>query len=337
VSPIAPFAIGGVLNISGTSLTVATSVFDYNDGGIVKQAQSFTSGTVTAPDSFGRLTFTLTPNSAANLGAFVLTGYIVGANQIQLVESQQDQLAADLGGVALGQGSNAGQFNQASIANKTYVYAASGQDLHGVTTIAGTFAFNSSGAVSGNLSLNDISFFGQNTFSGASYTVDPTGRVTLSGVSPQPLSTTFTFQLYLDGNGNALELGVDSVQATAGPAYLQTASSADFEGSYAISGQGFLNSQGEPAWGAVGPVTVSSDNISGSTDYNAQGVTPTTNVALTGSENSSKGLLSITGLDALSVTSATSYAYYPIDNTRVAAIEVDGTQIGLLIFEGVSH
>ncbi len=330
-----PLAVGGVLNVSGGSLVAADSVFDYNNGGNVGQAQLFSSGTISAPDSFGRVTFDVTPSSATGVPEFILTGYIVGTNQIQLVESQTDPLSADLGGMALGQGTNTYQFTQASLANTTYAYSASGEDIHGLTSLAGNFVFGPSGSISGALALNDLSFFVQDTITGGSFVVDQTGRVTMNGVQAQVLGTSFTFQLYLDGNGNALELGADSLQATAGVAYLKTATSADFEGNYALGGQGYLNATGEPGWGAAGPVTISSDALKGFTDYTPQGGPVTSNQALTGTENSSAGTLSITGLDATSFTTARGYAYYPIDSTRVLAIEVDGAQIGLLRLEQV--
>jgi hypothetical protein len=337
-----PLAIGGVLNVSGTTISITGSVFDYNLAGGVGQALLFTTGsTVSAPDSFGRVSFTLVPTSTSGVPSFILTGYIVGTNQIQLVESQNDTLGADLGGTALGQGSNTGSFSQASIASKTYVFAVSGEDVNNLATFAGNFAFNSSGGLAGNLTINDFTYFSGNTpstLSGGTYTVDPTGRVTISNVNAQPAGATFTFQLYLDGNGNALELGADSLQVTEGPAYLQSNTSADFEGSYALVGQGYLNSSpNNPAWGAVGPVTVSSDNINGSTDYTELGATPNQAVALTGTETNSTGVLSITGLDALAFTSARSYNYIPIDNKRVFAIENDGASQALLTLETVSH
>lgn len=331
-----PLVFGGVLNISGTSLVAADSVFDYNNGGNVGQGLLFSSGTVSAPDAFGRVTFTLTPSSSTNVPAFILTGYIVGTNQIQLVESQTDALTADLGGTALGQGTNTFQFTQASIANSTYVYSAAGEDIHGLTSLAGNFVFGPSGSISGTLSLNDLTAVVANdTITGGSFVVDQTGRVTMNGVGTQQLQATFTFQLYLDGNGNALEMGADNLQDTAGVAYLKTATSADFEGNYALGGQGFLKNTGESGWGAAGPVAVSSDALKGFTDYTAQGATPSPNVALTGTENSSTGALSITGLNAVSFTTASGFAYYPIDSTRVLAIEVDGAQVGLLRLEQV--
>ena len=336
--------IGGILNFSGGALTVVSSVYDFNDGGTVQQAQTFASGSVTAPDSFGRVTITLTPASTTYLAQFILSGYIVGTNQIQILENQADALGADTGGVALGQGTNTGNFSQTSVANSTYVHASSGDDLNGLLTIAGGFSFGSSGAVAGQLAVNDGTNFVGTTITGGIYTVDPTGRVTLQGVTLSSaltgLAGPFGFQLYLDGNGNALELGVDGFQATAGLSYLQTATSSDFEGTYALAGQGFLppstTNAPAPLWGAVGPVTVKSDALSGSTDYNAQGYTATSGVSLTGTETSSTGLLSLTGLNGTSFTTANSYGYFPIDSTRVLAIEVDGETLGLLILEGVS-
>jgi hypothetical protein len=337
--------IGGILNFSGGALVIGSSVYDFNDGGTFAQAQAFASGSVTSPDSFGRVTITLTPASTVSLAQIILSGYIVGTNQIQILENQPDALGADLGGVALGQGTNTGNFNQASVANTTYVYASFGADANDQLTIAGGFSFGSSGGVTGPLAVNDRTNFVGTTINGGVYTVDPTGRVTLTGVTLsstlQNVAGPFNFQIYLDGNGNALELGVDNFEATAGPSYLQTATSSDFEGNYALAGQGFLPASSSttppPLWGAAGPVTVASDALTGSTDYNAQGYTAASAVSLTGTETSSTGLLSLTGLNAINFTTANSYSYFPIDSTRVLAIEIDGQMLGLLQLEGVSH
>jgi hypothetical protein len=327
-------ALGGILNISGSSLNINGSVFDVNVSGTVEQALTFSSGSVSAPDSFGRVTFSLTPSANTGIPEILLTGYIVGANQIMLVESQGSSttLNDDLGGMALGQGSNTGNFNQASVANKTYVFQGSGQDVNLFVNMGGTFVFGT--GVSGTLALNDGTVFNVTNFSGATYAVDTTGRVSINGVS-SPISTTtpLSFQLYLDGNGNALELGVDTVEVTEGPAFLQSATG-DFEGSYAIVGNGYLNATGVPFFGAVGPVTVASDTFSGSTDYNYLGATPISAQALTGTETSSSATLNLIGIDATSFTSSRTYSYFRIDSKRVFAVETDGNQIGLITLEG---
>ena len=330
------FGVGGVLNINGTSLSTSNSVFDYNDGGNTGQAQLFSAGTISAPDQYGRLTIGLTPTGASGVPAFTFTAYTVSASRMELVESQTDALGADLGGVALGQGSNTNNFSASSVLNNSYVYGASGADIHGSSAIAGIFSFNGSGALGGQMALNDITYFTTTTITGL-YTVDATGRATLTNVVPASLSgANFTFQLYLDGNGNALVLGVDGLQINEGPAYKQTATSIDFEGNYALSTGGFINVTGFPAFGAVGPVVVNNDAFTGTTDYTAQTANPFPAVSLTGTENSGTGALSLTGLNAASFTTAYAYSYFRIDNTRVFALEVDGQSVNVLALEGVS-
>jgi hypothetical protein len=335
--------MGGVLNISGTTISNTGSVFDSNDGGILGQGLLFSSGSVTAPDSFGRLTFSLTPNTTS-VAAFVLTGYIVGPNRIQLVESQADALNADLGGTALAQNTPSGGFTTAGVSGVTYVFSGTGADIYGNAQVAGTFTLNAGGTVSGTIALNDLAYYGTISITTGSYTVDPTGRVTLSNILPSLTGTStiqavpFGFQLYLDGNGNAMELGVDTNDLSAGVAYLQTAPTAQLSGSYAVSGQGFGNvNNTSDAWSAVGPVTVASNAVTGSTDYNVFGGAQTSSVSLTGTINSSATPpLALTGLNAASAQTANGYFYFPIDGTRFVAIEGDGQQLGLLVLEGTS-
>jgi hypothetical protein len=333
-------AVGGILNISGTSLSVTNSVLDYNDFGNVAQSQTFSSGQITAPDSFGRIMLSLTPSSG--LPQFALAGYVVGPGEIQLVENQNDALGGDLGGVALGQGAKTGQFNQATVSGFSYAYGANGIDSASFAQLGGAFALNADSTVSGVLVFNDLGGSSNGPITGGNYTIDPTGRVTLNNVTAAFTNDPLTFQLYLDGNGNALELGVDGIQVTAGRAYVQSAPSADFEGNFAISGFGFGNINAVPAWGAVGPVTIAGDSFAGFTDYSVESSDNTSSIAtagvpLTGTEDSSKGVLNLTGLNAGSPQVSNGYGYYPIDDRRVLAIEVDGQQLGLILLEEVQQ
>ena len=159
-NPMLNLAVGGILNISGASISPAGSVLDYNDGGTVRQALTIASGTVSAPDALGRVVITVNPSSG--LPSVAVAGYTVGTNQIQLVETN-DTLSGDLGGMALGQGSNTGAFNRASVSGASYAYAAEGQDNttgggSRIVQIAGGFGLNANGTVGGNLSLNDLYF-----------------------------------------------------------------------------------------------------------------------------------------------------------------------------------
>jgi hypothetical protein len=331
-------AIGGVLNVSGGTVSTANSVYDFNFGGTLSLKQAFTSGSVGTPDGFGRVTFTLSPTSTPFLANFLLTGYVNG-NQIQLIESQQDTLGYNLAGVAFSQGSNTGKFNAGSVSGKTYTYTTAGVDSSGLLTIGGGFSLNSNGSVSGPFALNDASQYGQVNLSGGSYAVDATGRATLSNVTipSSPFSAPFGFQMYLDGNGNALVMGADTIQVSSGQAYLQTSTAADFEGSYALAGLGFLSDTAQSPWSAAGPVTVSSDNLTGFTDYNDSG-NPTPNVSLTGTETSSQGSLSIAGLNALSFSEMDNYAYFTIDGKRFIGISLDPNGLlAQIVFEGTSQ
>ena len=342
--------IGGVLNFSGTSLNTANSVFDLNDGGgQTLLAQGFSSGSISAPDSFGRIAISLTPSSSP-VGSIGLTGYVLDGHTIQLLESQSDTLNADLGGTALAQGSNAGQFNANSILNFNYIHASQGQDTNGPLFLGGAFSFAPGGSVSGLLAFNDIfNTTGKgNSFSGAAYTVNPTGRVVITNVVPSNLSNiTLSFILYLDGNGNGVILGADNIQQTTGLAYQQNGL-ADYEGSYAIASQGFLAGPNyEQPYGAVGPVTITSDTFNGFTDYTSQdpklqqnGPTPFdnySNVPLNGLENNSTGLITLSGLTSLDFGYSAGFGYYPIDANRVLAIDLDQNSTGFLILENTSQ
>jgi hypothetical protein len=342
--------IGGILNFSGTSLNTANSVFDLNDGdGQTLLAQGLSSGSISAPDSFGRIVISLTPGSSS-VGSIGLTGYVLDGHTIQLLESQTDTLNGDLGGTALAQGSNAGQFNANSVLNFNYVHASQGQDTNGPLYLGGFFNFAPGGNVSGHLAFNDIfNTTGKgNTFSGASYNVDPTGRIVITNVVPSNLSNiTLSFILYLDGNGNGVIMGADNVQQTTGLAYQQNGL-ADYEGSYAIASQGFLAGPNyEQPYGAVGPVTITSDTFNGFTDYTSQdpnlqqnGPTPFDNypnVPLNGTENNSTGLITLSGLTSLDFSYSAGFGYYPIDANRVLAIDLDQNSTGFLILESTSQ
>jgi hypothetical protein len=338
-----PLFVGGILMVSGTSVNVATSVFDYYDGGALHQDVSFASGSLSAPDSFGRLTINLNPSQGSGGVPFTVIGYVVGVNQMQLVESPTDTLGGTLGGTVLGQGANSGTFSAAGVGGQTYVFTANGEDLiNGAATFAGAFTLNSAGTVSGSLAYNDITFNQNMTITAGNWTVDSLGRVALANVTVSGSNIgngPFSFQLYLDGNGNALEVGTDTIEGSAGPGYQQTAGQQIAAGKYVIGAQGFAATQSQPGWAAVGPVTLDNSlNWTGFTDYNVFGGTPAANVALSGTTDSKNASFSITGLNAVNPPPTTpQFAYWPIDASRVLAIELDGGQSGSFLLEAVTQ
>jgi hypothetical protein len=336
------FSIGGILNISGTSVSVNGSIFDYNllgnNGPVL--GVTLASGAVSAPDSFGRVSFNLTSNNDSSgkpaIPQFILTGYIVGPNQIQLIESQQDDLSDDLAGMALGQGSNTGTFNAGSIAGKNYAFGTAGEDSNYLVNFAGVFNFSPTLTLSGPLAINDLGSFGEDPISAGSATVDATGRVTISSVTTptSPFSSSYGFQMYLDGNGNAMLMGADQVEVSAGQAYLRTGTPQTAAGAYSITNGGFLNDTNGTPWSASGATTVTSGSYTGFTDYN-DGGTPTQNQSLTGSTNAN-GVIALTGLNAMAFTTANNFLDYPIDNNRIIMLSIDGNLLDLMVMETVT-
>jgi hypothetical protein len=336
-----PLSIGGILNVSGTSVSANGSVFDYNLGGSPNLGITLASGTVSAPDSFGRVSFNLTSSNnssgAPQIPQFILTGYIVGTNQIQLIESQQDDLSDDLAGMALGQGSKTGAFNQSIIAGQNYAFGTTGIDTNYSVVFAGVFNFSPTLTLSGPLAINDLANFGEDPINGGSATVDATGRVTITGVTTpnSPFSSAYGFQMYLDGNGNAMLMGADQVEVSAGQAYLRTGTPQTAAGIYSMTHGGFLNDTNGTPWSASGATTVTSGSYTGFTDY-ADGGTPTPNVSLTGSTNASTGVISLAGLDAVAFTTANSFLDYSIDNNRIVMLSIDANLLDLMMMETVT-
>ncbi len=76
----------------------------------------------------------------------------------------------------------------------------------------------------------------------------------------------------------------------------------------------------------LAPVTLASASLSwtGFTDYNGGGA-PTVNVPIAGSTTASQSLFNISGLNFVMNSPPTvgEFGYFPIDGSRVLAIEVD--------------
>ena len=330
-----PLGIGGVLRISGGAIDTTNSIFDYNDGGTGAQAQTFTSGTVGAPDSFGRVQISLTPSSSSGAPQFGLIGYIIGTNRIQFVEVANDGINGTMGGSAFGQGANTGTFTTGNVTGSVYVFTAVGDDGGGMT-IAGGLSLNSGGAVQGNVTFSDLNTNGSQNVTG-NWTVGANGRVTISNITPTPTGTPLAFQIYLDGNGNGAELGIDTSEVSAGTAYAQTSGNIN-AGNYAIGAFGFfldpnVQNQLDP-WSAAGPLTITGTALNGFTDYNADGVL-TNGATLTGTIDATNGQVAINGLD-INNTNPDSYGFYPVDGGHTLLIEFDGNQLGIAFLETVT-
>jgi hypothetical protein len=338
-----PIAIGGVINVdSAGGISGAGSVYDVNDAGMLSPGQLFTASTVsTTPDSFGMVTFTLNTSSLTSPGVIV-DGYMVDASHIRLVENwRSDNLRATTGGTALGQ-TGAGSFSTSSISGFSYVFGTAGGDIvSGAQQAAGILTFNSNGTVSGTLSFNDLTtqnVQGGSTLAAGTYTVDSTGRVTLTGLTDSTISPTFNYnlQLYLKGDGNALVISMDSADVLAGVGDQQAISltAGSFSGNYALDvGQTVPSGVSLFEQDGVGTITANGGSLTGFLDVNESGI-PASDLALSGTFaiGSTNGLLTGTITDPVSGISDT-FTYYIVDTTKVVAIENDANQLTLGFFE----
>jgi len=209
--------------------------------------------------------------------------------------------------------------------------------------------------VSGNISYNDlanISPQGGIAIASGTYTVEATGRVTLTGVSD---NSTFAYnlELYLDGNGNARVLSMDSSDVVDGLANQQSGSlnASAFSGTYAMGVIG-VDPNFFDEIDAVGPVVADGvGNFPGFVDLNwiftpspgptfaNESVSPATFAA-----TSTPGIFTgnITGIDVTNCPvynanglgcTADLFTYYLVNSSTVVGIENDGNQQSLLRFE----
>ncbi|MGB9417505.1 MAG: hypothetical protein WCB58_14415, partial [Acidobacteriaceae bacterium] len=249
-----PEWIGGILNIdtpggisgNGSSLDVIDSLPGYGTTG----PQSVGASTVSAADAYGRLQIQLQFGASSPLPTLYLAGYIVDATHIRLTAVADPSGNANqqsvLGGTALGQGANTGHFSTASLAGSSYVLGAQGSDTQQALQIAGVLTAKADGTLAGTLNWNDQTGSTAQSpipFTGT-YTVAPTGRVTLSNLSD---GSTFHYSLYLylTGDGNGLLLSNDTNDVFTGEAFLQQTAAftaASFKGAYGLNAAEFSNS-----------------------------------------------------------------------------------------------
>jgi hypothetical protein len=327
-------AIGGILNISGASVSTTGTVLDFNLAGSDFPNEPISTSAVSAPDATGRFQISITPTDTTDLPIVSLAAYIVDGSRIELMAA-----TAPLGGVAYLQNTAA-----LAVSGNSYVAAMTGVDGLGTFQAVGLLTMGSTGTVTGFVSSADL---GNNTtqasaITSGTYVADTIniGRYTLTGVTYNTSVGTLTLnlQLYVDGNGNAVVVALDPSDVLGGVGYQQTAS-ASFSGAYAMGDTG-ADGVNEFELDAVG--TVQSDgtsSFSGFADLNwfstSTAATQSTDLAVTGAFTAPADGLStgtgntITGLDVTTPTNADAFDYYVVDSTRVIAIETDGNQLTL--------
>ena len=342
-----PAWIGGVINVdSPGAISGAGSILDVIIANEAYQPGTFAVGasTVSAPDAKGRVQIQLVLAANSTLPPIDLAGYVIDATHIRLIETGDNatNFQGVLGGTALGQGNNTGQFSAASVAGSSYVFGAQGQDTQGFLRIAGVLTANADGSVTGTLNWRDLT--GTTTqsplsFTGA-YTVDPTGRVTLSQLT-DGATFHYSMHLYLAAGGNALLLSNDSGDAFDGQGFQQKTgafTAASFSGLYGLNATVFTSGTFGPS-PVIGSVTTAvsgsgSDSVSGFADRGNGG----SDFAVTGSFNAAaNGVFggTLAGLSPGSPTTAGSFTLYLVDSTQAVMIETDPSQLSLGYLENV--
>lgn len=338
-----PIWIGGVLNIDSVGgISGAGSVLDVI-GGQVDYAGTQTLGasTITPPDATGRVQIQLLPGANSALPPISLAGYIIDATHMQLIEittpGGSQYSTGVLGGAALGQGASTGHFSTTTIAGSSYVFGAQGSDTHGSLQMAGVFTPKADGTLSGTLNRNDLT--GSTSQSPVpvtgTYTVDPTGRVTISSLSD---GSTFndSLHLYLGGSGNGFLLSNDSGEIFDGQIFQQqtgTFSAASFSGSYGLNAT--LIAPGTSAFGitaATGSITSTAGSGSNTVAGYADTGGSTADFAVTGSFTpSANGVFqgTLSGFDPAARATANTFTLYLVDSTQGVMIETDPTQLTL--------
>jgi hypothetical protein len=357
-----PMALGGVVNIDGSGTMDGTgSIFDANDSGDpndggtglpgIFPGETFGAGTVSAPDAFGRVVFSLNPSDTTNFpGPINLVGYIIDT-RITLVETA-DGYQGTLGGIAYSQGANTGTFStsSSSISGATYVAGLHGFDANGPFQVGGVISLATGGAgVSAEADFNDLVLTEPTTpdaFTATAYTVDAAGAgdVTISGLADSA-SNTFNVQLYVDGNGNAVGITLDTTDVLSGSGGVQSAvdTDANFTGNYAMTTTGW-DAGMAGLYSTVGPVaaTGTTDTLGGTADINwNSGPTLTQGEAFTGTYTAfvgGGGILSpntILGLDLASgFTNTDAFDFYLIDAQGDGLlIETDTNQLTIGVFD----
>ena len=332
-----PAGIGGILDIkldinNQSEIVPASSVLDINDDFIFSPTQTLAATAVTSPDQFGRVEFQLNPGTTSAFESINLDGYIVDAAHIRLIEIGGDQFQGVMGGTALGQTTSPGTFAPGT----SYVFGASGEEKNGGSLqVAGVFTANSSGGLTGTLNWNDLTEGTTQSpinFNTASYTVDPTGRVSLSSLTDGS-TFNYQFELYLTGSGEGLLLSSGTAEMLAGLAFEQQAGPFALGGSYGLSATEVGSSLGTlGAEASVGPILVAAgtgtDTVTGFVDFgNAAGDVPVTGSVTTTSTGIFTGTLS--GLDAVTYATPNNFAFYLVDNSQALMIETDNAQLAL--------
>jgi hypothetical protein len=324
-----PIVRGGVLSLSASSGSVASGTYFENDAGIT--FSSAMTGSVTAPDSFGRGTLDLSVNVS-----FVY--YAVQGRVLRLLEPNVPSFVT--AGSLYGQGDAGvnGTFSNTSLSGN-YVLSGAGGSAYGSLALAAQFSADGAGDFSaGHADLNNSGQATSASIAGqARYAISGIGVGTLDlPASIDQLASFASVRFFvvdptLDlsdpnnpaGGGGALFINFDSLSALSGRIVPQ--SPGDLDGDYAV-GFRFVSSDGQTHW--IGRAVVAAGTVTGVIDVNAGGVIDA-GEALAGSTVADAaiagrwtGTLTASGVTHMIV-------FYRASGNRVVFVDVDGSDVGI--------
>ena len=234
-------AEAGVFTITGTSVAGTT---DQNDNGTVTSNHAFT-GTLSAADSFGRGSFTITGTTT------VIRYYLVGPEVVRLIQVNTNSASV---GSAFGQG--AGSFTSASLG--TSVLAMAGNPWANGNATLGQFSTSNHSSTPSNFAgVGDDIELGNGLHSlpaaaiAGTYTISSNGDGSMT-ITSANLGSVANLKIYMtdpllnlndpnspNGGGGALVLDMDTIlPATTGVIVPQTdTATASVFGNYAIGAQ----------------------------------------------------------------------------------------------------
>ena len=224
-----PIAFGGVLNIDSSGNISGTGSLadeEYNKKFISCPVNTGILGTVSQPDAFGAVLITVAGQSScqdsdglsATFGLAQMLGYIVDATHIRIIENDNPNGSGGYltAGLAVGQGSAAGTFTNASFSG-SYVFGVLGANTTSINapltpssvTSVGVVISNGSGSLNG-YTDTFLQLIGNGSgpaqisspFTGT-YQTDPTGRTLWSSLSFNKAAFKPEFVAYLTGNETA--------------------------------------------------------------------------------------------------------------------------------------
>ncbi|HYL67752.1 MAG TPA: hypothetical protein VEX69_01170 [Candidatus Limnocylindria bacterium] len=316
-----PEAIAGNFFADGNGdFPINRAIQDVNDAGTITQADVSLQGQIVTFDSNagrGLLQFTSTTK-----GTLTFAFYIVDHSHLKLVENDQAPILA---------GDAFSAPNSIALTSLTgnNSFTLGGAVTKGAYAAGGIFTSTGTGTVSGG--VQDLNVAGrvlaQNiATSGSTYTITPpsSNRILLNVSNG---STTFTYGVYINSNGTAEMIELDTnVVVASGLAYLQSSTAAP-QGNYALNLTGAVGKGEEDVNGAI--VSSSAAAFTGYLDANNSGsIFP--NLPLTGNTTTAPTTL---GRGAITLQTAppspTSFAlaYYVVDNQTCLLVEIDSQRV----------